>query len=249
MRLTKILILLLMLPMFSLVKAQDNNIKLNLVSLPLGIVMPQYERVLTPRFSLQLGLGLSPNKKIPKFTQNLIDDYVDNTSEGNASDNGMKTFFEELKYTTIILTPEARYFVSGKKGAPRGLYLGAFLRYTRHNGTSVYPEERDNGEIVDFDGTLTSNSFGGGVNLGIQWMIQDKISIDWNIIGLGINTTKMELLIESENMTPDDVESIKGTLTEEYGELEVEAGNDFVRGVYTGLLPILRFSLSIGYAF
>ena len=253
MKLNKILITILLIPLFSSLKAQDNNIKLNLMSIPLGIAYPQYERVISPKLSVQLGFGFSPKKKIPQFTKNILDDYINDESDGSASESSMSVFFDKLRYTTIILTPEVRYFL-GNKGAPRGVYLGAFLRYARHSGTSIYPHERDSGEIVDFDGELKSNAFGGGINLGIQWLIKDKISIDWNIIGIGINKSVIDLRIEGDNMTPKDVEDITAEIKDSYtgGDifvLNLTAGDDYVHAVYTGLLPILRFGLSVGYAF
>lgn len=251
----KILSLILFSLIFSSIKAQDNNIKLNLMSIPLGIIHPQYERVLTPRLSIQLGLGVSPNKKVPQFSKDLLQDFVQGQSDDDNSEESIISLFNDLRYNTLLLTPEVRYYLSGKKGAPKGIYLGAFLRYSRHSGTSIYPHNRDSsGEIVDFDGIIKSTSFGGGINLGVQWIVKEKLSIDWTFIGLGLNKSTIDLLIESENMTPDDISEIKGEINDTYtgGDIfnvKVSSGNDSVRAVYTGLLPILRFGLSLGYAF
>ena len=92
----------------------------------------------------------------------MVEGFISNEAEDGA-ESSMDVFFRELKYNTIIITPEVRYYLSGKKGAPRGMYLGAFFRYSRHSGTSLYPHERDTGEIVDFDGDLKSNALGGGL--------------------------------------------------------------------------------------
>ena len=253
MKTNKFLITILLISFFTSLKGQENNIKLNLVSLPLGIIYPQYERVITPRFSVQLGVGFSPEKKIPKFTQNLVEDIIGNEAD-KSEESSMEVFFKELRYTTLIITPEARYYLSGKKGAPKGLYLGAFLRYSQHSGTSIYPHERSDGSIAEFDGELKSNAFGGGLDLGIQWLIKDKISIDWTIIGIGVNKSVLDFRVESENMTPEDIIDITTEIKDNYtgGDiftLELTAGNDYVNAVYTGLLPILRFGLSVGYAF
>lgn len=136
-----------------------------------------YERVLTEKTSINLNIAFIGFKDNLPFT--------DIEGEGETTDFDLDT-----KLSIFTITPEYRIYV-GRKGAPRGFYLGPYLRYARYSyqfATDVDIDD-DNGNPetvqVDIDGTMTAT--GMGFQMGVQWIINDIVSIDWGFFGIGFN--------------------------------------------------------------
>jgi hypothetical protein len=79
----------------------------------------------------------------------------------------------------FAVTPEFRYFLTGS--APKGFFLAPFLRYRQSSIT---------GEITaggrNFNGKVDINNFGGGVLIGGQYILGQRVSIE-GFIGPTIN--------------------------------------------------------------
>lgn len=81
------------------------------------------------------------------------------------------------------LTPAYRFYLSNKYQAPAGFYVSPYLRYQYFSLTETYS---------NFPGTTTNTgtfrAFGGGLELGYQWIFRDIITL--NIFGgIGYATT------------------------------------------------------------
>lgn len=71
----------------------------------------------------------------------------------------------ETKFRGFGITPEFRYYLSDQ--ALDGFYLGPFLRYQNFDLTDDLTEDE-----------ATFSSFGGGLVIGRQWLLKERITID-----------------------------------------------------------------------
>ncbi len=71
----------------------------------------------------------------------------------------------------FAVTPEFRYYLTG--AAPQGFFVAPFLRYRR---TSLVGDVTVQGRT--FEGTLQIDNFGGGVLVGGQFVLGERISIE-----------------------------------------------------------------------
>lgn len=167
---TLLLTAALSLGFLSQAQAQQNVLKINPLSLALLTGNVQYERALNEAMSVQLGVFYT----------------------------GFSTETEGIRlgYSGVGITPEFRYYVSNaRQDAPRGVYLGPYVRY-RNISTSV----RDD---VD-EGAWESNLIGGGLILGHQWLFGDAFVLDM-FIGPGFRSTNTRVVSTSGTITQDDL--------------------------------------------
>jgi hypothetical protein len=111
---------------------------------------------------------------------------------------GFSTEIEGIRlgYSGVGITPEFRYYVSNaRQDAPRGVYLGPYVRY-RNISTSA-------GDDVD-EGAWESNLIGGGLILGHQWLFGDAFVLDM-FIGPGFRSTNTRVVSTSGTITQDDL--------------------------------------------
>ena len=226
-------------------KAQDNVVKLNLGGLLATKVSLNYERVVNEKQSFSIYFDL----RIPK-TLNTIYFPIEN-SEGEKVG---------IKRTGFSVSPEYRFYTSSKKDAPRGFYVAPYLKYsqTKYTGggyINIQQSGTDDPTTYKGDVDAFVNCFGGGVQIGYQWLINDKISIDWSFFGLGIDRNVIGV-----DIIPDDkstnLEQMANDIEREAGEFPVigkkikaDAKDDKVVVKLPFLFPNLRGAISIGYAF
>lgn len=224
-------------------KAQDNIIKLRLGQLAVRNIELTYERVVADNQSLAISIGVRIPREIPV-------DLVSDTSVVSAI-TGTSNF------GGFSITPEYRFYL-GAEGAPYKFYIGPYLRYRRYSyDFESNVEYEDGGVPKDLDITIDGNwaAFGGGVTMGMQWLINDVVSIDWNIVGVGVayNT------VSFTGTTPDpgaNWTEVVTELEETFAELPV-IGNKFeatedgasASGRFGFAFPSFRANLSVGVAF
>ena len=106
-----------------------NLIKFGTTSTIVKAISLQYERVLNPVLSVALTVTyLTP--KQPEQWMDLSTDKI--------------TIDQDRKLGGIYITPEVKWFVekSDRRPAPRGLYVGAYLRYSDTRYTSSFSAMR-----------------------------------------------------------------------------------------------------------
>lgn len=137
--------------------AQTNAIKINPISLALTTVNLSFEHKVSDKASFQIGAFYT------------VLNYS-NVLGGNRTD-----------FSGFGITPEFRFYVVGK---PRqGLFLGPYLRYQNLNATA---SGNDNfGNSAFYEATL--NTFGGGVNLGYQWVFGGRFVLE-PFLRIGFNS-------------------------------------------------------------
>lgn len=266
----KILLTLIAGSMVLLTLAQDNNVKINFLNLTYGDVRLGYERALNENLSVQGNIGFLIPRKVPGvfFDESAVEDYGGTVDIKN-------------RLTGYNLSLELRYY-PGSKGAPKGFYLAPYFKHNSWNAlvsadfsydatqaeyddlspaqqeTAVY--NSDNGSRpwqLDVTGEFTGKikQTGGGIMLGYQWLVNDKVSIDFNFFGLGVESDKVILGLKTDAVDVDYTEWEKdikeGTQDfTQFGDVDIKVESDEIK-VSLGpiLLPSPRFGLSFGYAF
>lgn len=226
--------------------SQQNVIKLGLGSALWTNVHLKYERAIGEKASLQVGvLWDTPSKFLrTEFSANDFDFAVNKRG--------------------FMVIPEFRYYL-GKKDAPAGFYLGAYSKIGR---TVLYENDIPvTNEKIPTDFMVNTNQFAFGGTMGVNFIINESFSIDWNIMGIGFNyfstnfsfESDEDLFISKEEQIEEFREFLEGNdetspyadriinITEE--AIEQVDGTSFTsRRFRYGLLD-LRFGVSIGYAF
>ena len=94
------------------------------------------------------------------------------------------TFSSDRKLTGIYFTPEVKWFLekSDKRPAPRGLYIGAYLRYSDTRYTADLSAEASG---TDASGSIRTAlqidlfEYGVGPSMGYQFLaIKDRLVVD-----------------------------------------------------------------------
>jgi len=223
---------------------KKNNVKLNLFGLPLKNISLQYERGLTPKMSVCLGVRLQPKGTLPfkSSVSNAIGD----------DDTASNDFVNNAKLSSWGITPEFRYYF-GKKPL-NGFYIAPYLRIGGNSLTWSYAFREDNGSMRPIDFTGKINSIYGGLMLGAQWHFGKSFLIDWWILGPSYGSMKINLSADTDlsDLSADDRKDLEESLDGiGYGghELDSKIDNSGIR--VSGRLPMfgLRTGLCIGYTF
>jgi len=224
----------------------QNIVKLNVSSLVLKTFSLQYERVITPKLSACFGLRLTPKGGLP--FPGTINSMIDN------EDAETKQFIKDTRLGGWAITPEVRYYLG--QGYGKGFYIGVFGRYERFNLQSVYPY-KDNNNVttnIGFEGHYAST--GIGVIVGSQFVLSDRITLDWWILGPYYARPKVELTGSGFNLSDDD----RNQLQEDLNGIEIDFSSFKTTTVVTnttakvniggGGMPLVRgFGLCLGVRF
>ena len=174
-------------------------VKLNLFALALKNVTLQYERAVARKVTVAGTFRLMPKGSIP----------LKNTFINLADDPDTERQINNLKIGNFAFMPEVRYYFS-KKGAFRGFYLGLFANIDSYSAT--VPIEYDNGidvEMIPMSGKLTGIT--GGLMIGAQFKLSNKIYLDWWILGPNYGTSK-GTLSGKKNMDAIEQEDLRKEL-------------------------------------
>lgn len=157
----------------SSVNEKKNIIKLNLTSLIFKNISFQFERVLSRKSSVALGISIMPKSGLP-FASTLKKQFGTNSDAARAID--------ETKLSNLSITPEFRFYL-GRKGAPKGFYIAPFGRYNQLKFDQFYRFTTSDLQqhVANIKGTI--NSIGGGLLLGTQWNLSKSMTLDWWILG------------------------------------------------------------------
>lgn len=81
--------------------------------------------------------------------------------------------------------------------APRGIYLGPYIFYYGFERKNDMTFE-SNGNIKDLDTQMNLNIYGGGVELGYQFLLWKRMTIDLVLVGPGIARYSFEAKVNGE---------------------------------------------------
>ncbi|MEM6318251.1 MAG: DUF3575 domain-containing protein [Bacteroidota bacterium] len=210
-----------------------NFLKVNLPNLAFGNVTLNYERMVNKQHTVSVHLGyLRPQK--PFFALHNLLNLEDDLALGTMSG--------------FTATAEYRFY-QNQQGAGRGFYVAPYVRYADYD-LAV------NTVIVDnYTETNTSvSTIGVGGQVGMQWLVNDQISIDLGILGLAIQSYNLKSTFKTidEPVNFDEIEDRVQRAVEGYPFVQ---GLDFVETEeeLSLKMPFLfggaRAYLTVGYKF
>lgn len=184
--------------------SKNNIVKINLTSAALfQNASLQFERVLTPKSSFALGVSLMPKTDLP-FAEDLKEQYGDNPD--------VKRAIETTKLSNFTITPEYRFYMSGK--APAGFYVAPFARYQRMSFEQVYQFTASSGKVHNplIGGNI--NNIGAGLLFGAQWLIGKNFTFDWWIAGpvVGKSNGLLQGTDDMSDLSAADRADLKGDI-------------------------------------
>jgi len=223
----------------SLAIERNNVVKFLPVNLPFQSISFEYERMINPSNYLTLGIGI-PNQK------SLIGKYgMDVNSELKTAELG-----------TMHIRAAYRHY-TGQRMLPKGFYIEPYLKYQKITGNgSVENTDFDNTYKGKFDVNL--NSMNLGFQLGAQFLIAKRITVDFYFLGLEVGflsgdvTAISDQLADADNLKADiekniaDLPSFIGdklTVTQSADKKQINVNADHVP------YPWFRGGISIGIAF
>lgn len=204
-----------------------------------------YERVLTDRFSAQLTYGYGiPKTELPAQIQDV---------EGFGS--------YAFKLTGWKLTPEFRMYLKKEKGAPKGIYLAPYGRFSNSKISTTFDmsiDKNGDGVLETSPGTLelSLSEKGFGLQIGAQWLIKDKVAIDWFWFGPRYAMQTVKLSASNSTLTPTDYAIATSEFNAELANsdipgVDLTAETDgkamFIKESFG--MPWFRFGFSFGYRF
>lgn len=217
--------------------SRKNVVKFLPVNLPFQSISFEYERMISAKNSVTLGVGL-PNQK------SIIGKY------GIEEGSNLKS----AEFGTMHIRTAFRHY-TGKKKLPAGFYLEPYLKYQKidGNGSILFGDESD-GITGDVD--LKLNSFNVGIQLGAQFLIAKRVSLDLYFLGLeggflsGDITATSDLIEEIETVESDMNDFIADLPTFIGDKLEVKKTGKQVNVNASSIpYPWLRGGFCIGIAF
>lgn len=223
---------------------KKNIIKLNLTSLIFKNFSLQYERVLTRKTSVALGVSIMPKTGLP-FAKTLKDQFESNGDAARAID--------ETQLSNMAITPEFRFYL-GRKPAPAGFYLAPFARWNRLKFDQFYRFTTSDGtkHVANIKGTI--DNIGGGLLLGAQWHLSKTLTLDWWIAGPIVGSTKGTLIgTDPINIQPGDRQKIKDDIEgTDLPGLDVKAvveQNKITADLSGGYYGLRAFGFALGFKF
>jgi hypothetical protein len=218
---------------------KKNLAKINVTSLFLKTFSFQYERAISKKTALALGIRTMPKSGLPLKSQfiSLIDDpetkkQVDNFQTGN-----------------FAITPEIRFYL-GKKAAFSGFYFAPFVRFTTFTADLPY-DFTVNGvkETIPLSGNLKTVT--PGFLLGAQWKLGKVLSLDWWILGpqYGSSNGKIEgkktLSTQEQQSLRSDLQDFEIPFATTTTTVDANGAKVEFKGPWAGL----RAGLSLGVRF
>ncbi|MBN2806934.1 MAG: DUF3575 domain-containing protein [Prolixibacteraceae bacterium] len=221
--------------------SQQNNIKVGLLGASIGSYNLGYEREITDASTMNLNVGYW------------------NTNIGLVQpiyyfDRGEGVWLDQMKYG---LTTSLEYrFYTGSNHAMKGLYLSPYLRFWNHS--MVFQDYIENDQVPRqlFNIRTKLSSVGLGFQMGYQWLINDKVSIDWYFIGAGLERAFINASYVLASNNSFNYQLIEGDVREVFEGFGLLERNLMTRDDPERLkielpvwMPGLRTGLSVGFAF
>lgn len=149
--------------------SRKNSVKFLPVNMVLNSVAFEYERMISPKNSLTLGIGIPTNGS---FTDKF---FVDNSDPANMPYND--------KLGVLSIRAAYRHY-TGKSGLPRGFYISPYLKYQDIQINATFNTTDDNNNSYKNKVDMKGNTMNLGLQLGYQFLIGKRVNIDFYFFGL-----------------------------------------------------------------
>lgn len=217
---------------------RKNVLKFLPVNVPFQSVSFEYERMIDPKNSLTLGVGIPIQGQI--ISKNVLD--------GNSN-------LKKMEFSTMHIRAAYRYYY-GYSLLPKGFYIEPFLKYQQININGNYRGINVQNSIYKGDISGNINTFNLGVQLGVQFLIAKRITLDLYFLGLegglanGRVTSTSKTSADAGNIETDFKDAIDGLPFFIKNWLTVKKVNNQVFIDANKLqYPWYRGGISIGIAF
>lgn len=213
-----------------------NVASIGLLSLGFYNISLKYERSLKPWCSVRLHGGMM----IP-HSSSVIESVEDLVNENSSTKMSNELWGWHIK-PEFVCYP-------GKKGSPKGYYIGGYGKVD-HYGLTMNVQTTKN----EYDNGLGITRVGGGLIMGYQWLIANRVSIDFWFFGIGVDYYMMSASYKakaSESLSADDKKDIEDNVK----AISADAAVKYINGReakvdFPGIIfPCSRFGLSVGVAF
>ncbi len=237
-----LIILFVILSVFGEIVAQKNVIRIGIPSLVYGRVNLSYEHFIGENKSINIQAGVQVPRSFPQLIEEL-------DRQGDFRVNG-------INYKAVGLSPSIRFYLSKKRTTPGGFYLAPFVNYN-YNQLN-FATEYDDGNVRDIPATIDANlhGLGLGVLIGSQWIINERLAIDFNYFGIGFGrqftNTKFrssDNTVDYQQLADDFSEETNNENTIGFNNVSAEAGSDYFKIKTGSFSPVFKFSFALGYAF
>lgn len=223
---------------------RKNVIKILPINYVLNSYSLEYERMINPKNSFEFGIGLPSNQSMTdKYS------YIDWSEDDQFTNDKLK-----------ILSLRAAYrHYTGKSNLPKGFYMAPFLKYqnveatANRRHTEVEPEETI---ITNENYDFKINTFSLGFQIGYQFLIAKRVTLDLYFPGLEFGLGKVDATIKSDDFEAigdieNDVNDAIDDLPSFVGDkIKVTSTSNSVNFKGSSIpYPWLRGGFSIGIAF
>jgi hypothetical protein len=218
------------------VKLRRNTIKLDITSrwLYRQAFVLSYERVLNHRRSFAIIAGYQ------------------NLPETISLGNGI-TVTRDTRATGFKLGGEYRFYLAkeNKYPAPRGVYLGPYVSLNNfHNEREITVDNGGTPGTAQLNSSI--NVLNMGVQLGYQFVFNDRWSVDLSFLGPALAYYSARLDLTGSNINPDEIASdILNDLINRFpglGDL-IDTGTVKANGTMDAWSAGLRYQIQVGYRF
>lgn len=153
-----------------------------------------YERVVKPHQSFSVNFGFTNLPKIKSFD-------LDSLSAGS-----------ESKTTGFNISADYRFYLKkeNKFLAPRGIYIGPYAFYYNFKRESDLNFQND-GIVKGLDSEMKLDIYGGGVELGYQFLFWKRVTLDLVLIGPGIASYSFKASVDGD-IDEDDLSDVQDEL-------------------------------------
>ncbi len=225
-------------------------VKLNVSQLALLNLSFQAEYGFHPKMSVALGYSRLLNRNLGAFYSPEVDS-LNNT-------------FKMPTLKGYAVTPEFRFYpgANDDKPAPRGFYIGAYLRFAKYKISQEvsYTEKSGNKKTYTANSEQTYGGYTAGLMIGRQWIIGNHFTIDWWIVGGGYGKAKYtyEWVAPGANLSAKDQADVKAAAEDNFNSFSalgldgtVTTTSNSAKMTVSGLRMVsIRFmGLCLGYSF
>lgn len=234
----------------------NNAIKLSLASLALSNVNLKYERAFLEKFSFQISLGkylpvdLVKRLSNKNFSWKEYEVNLENFNELEFYGNYLT--IPEINLSGFYTQGEVRWY-PGKKNALKGFYLAPF--YTFHMAALNNVEAFDS-EGYFYNGNVSVQYAGGGLQSGIQWLIKRWLVIDFHFMGFGAAKVKNKVSYSTDNpyvnyetQVTDFEKFVVDELKLNQKKYQISVSENQLNYQLSLTAPVLRSGVSVGVVF
>jgi hypothetical protein len=226
-------------------KVRKNTIRVNITN-PILIEASNfilgYERIVGDHqsFSIDLGINQLPGFKERTFQLDETTTLA-NRNEGNE--------------IGIHATADYRFYLAkeNKYKAPRGIYIGPYISHNSFRKSNEWElSSEDFNGLVNTDIRFNINTI--GIEMGYQFVISDRIALDFIMIGPGLSNYNFKINSDS-NLSEEDQELLYGKINDFLAEkipgydIVIDGEGIEKRGSVNTTSFGYRFMINVGYRF